>query len=106
MPAPTALLRKPDELAEALATPLPAEDDFLIDAEASGANPDNAVATTVVENDVDMDGIPSFPPQAKSADGPYSSETRKVLIPPHRMTPLKKAWPDMYPPLVEHLHLR
>ena len=33
-------------------------------------------------------------------------ETRKIPIPPHRMTPLKSAWPEIYPPLVEHLHLQ
>jgi RNA-binding protein PNO1 len=33
-------------------------------------------------------------------------ETRKVPIPPHRMTPLKASWPKIYPPLVEHLQLQ
>lgn len=28
-------------------------------------------------------------------DGPARVETRKVPIPPHRMTPLKAAWPKM-----------
>lgn len=32
--------------------------------------------------------------------------SRKIPIPPHRMTPLKSAWPKLYPPLVEHLHLQ
>lgn len=34
------------------------------------------------------------------------NESRKVSIPPHRMTPLKTAWPKMFPPLVEHLLLQ
>lgn len=29
-----------------------------------------------------------------------------MLIPPHRMTPLKLAWPKIYPPLVENLKLQ
>ena len=33
-------------------------------------------------------------------------ETRKVPIPPHRMTPLKQNWATIYPPLVEHLKLQ
>ena len=33
-------------------------------------------------------------------------EIRKVPVPPHRMTPLKQAWPSIYPPLVEHLKLQ
>lgn len=33
-------------------------------------------------------------------------ETRKIAVPPHRMTPLKHAWNSIYPPLVEHLKLQ
>ncbi|CAK9437637.1 uncharacterized protein LODBEIA_P20150 [Lodderomyces beijingensis] len=33
-------------------------------------------------------------------------ESRKVPIPPHRMTPLKNVWTKIYPPLVEHLKLQ
>lgn len=36
----------------------------------------------------------------------HRSETRKVPVPPHRMTPLKNSWPKIYPPLVEHLKLQ
>ncbi len=54
---------------------------------------------------IDEEGRPSFPP-AKNIERAHRSETRKVLIPPHRMTPLKSAWPKIYPPLVEHLKLQ
>jgi len=54
---------------------------------------------------IDEEGRPRFPP-AKNVDGPHIAETRKVLIPPHRMTPLKTSWLKMYPPLVEHLKLQ
>ena len=53
----------------------------------------------------DEEGRPKFPP-AKNVDGIHTAETRKVLIPPHRMTPLKASWPKIYPPLVEHLRLQ
>lgn len=33
-------------------------------------------------------------------------DTRKIPIPPHRMTPLKQSWTSIYPPLVEHLKLQ
>ncbi|RJE17784.1 hypothetical protein PHISCL_09881, partial [Aspergillus sclerotialis] len=33
-------------------------------------------------------------------------ETRKVPIPPHRFSPIKAAWPKIYPPLCEHLQLQ
>ena len=54
---------------------------------------------------IDEEGRPQFAP-AKDSDGPYRVETRKVPIPPHRMTPLKASWPKIYPPLVEHLKLQ
>lgn len=54
---------------------------------------------------VDEEGRPRFAP-AKNTDGPTRVESRKVPIPPHRMTPLKASWPKIYPPLVEHLKLQ
>ncbi|KEY71639.1 hypothetical protein S7711_08105 [Stachybotrys chartarum IBT 7711] len=48
---------------------------------------------------------PSFAP-AKDIDPITRSETRKIPVPPHRMTPLKQNWPSIYPPLVEHLKLQ
>jgi RNA-binding protein PNO1 len=70
---------------------------------------------------VDEEGRPRFPAakntvniplqsQTSSAkfmqDGPRRVETRKVPIPPHRLSPLKAAWTKLYPPLVEHLKLQ
>jgi RNA-binding protein PNO1 len=54
---------------------------------------------------VDEEGRPKFP-QAKNTDGPTRVETRKVPIPPHRLSPLKAHWAQIYPPLVEHLKLQ
>lgn len=54
---------------------------------------------------MDVEGRPQFPP-AKPVDGPYRVQTRKVPIPPHRVSPLKATWPKIYPPLVEHLQLQ
>ena len=54
---------------------------------------------------IDEEGRPKFPP-AKEVARKHIAETRKVLIPPHRITPLQSAWPKMYPPLVEHLKLQ
>ena len=33
-------------------------------------------------------------------------ESRRIPIPPHRLTPLKKDWLKIITPLVEHLHLQ
>ena len=85
---------------------------FAVDASSSYISAD-LLATTAepsatihdVEMQNDDEARPSFPP-AKDAGCYQNSETRKVLIPQHRMTPLKSAWPKIYPPLVEHLKLQ
>ncbi|MCJ1281960.1 pre-rRNA-processing protein pno1 [Xylographa opegraphella] len=112
MPAPTALLRRPDDLKEAQATPLPQDDDddFFLDV-SNAAPPPNltSLASRSLQEDTEMqideEGRPKFPP-TKNVNGQHISETRKVPIPPHRMTPLKTSWPKIYPPLVEHLKLQ
>ncbi|KAL9587359.1 MAG: hypothetical protein Q9212_000286 [Teloschistes hypoglaucus] len=110
MPAPTALLRRPEELAEASAVPLPLDKDDQGDIVVNHAvtAPENTVSLEIgqgLEMQVDEDGRPRFPP-AKSVGAVHRAETRKILVPPHRMTPLKFAWPKVYPPLVEHLKLQ
>jgi len=86
------------------------DDDFLIDATNTQTTdsiiPAVAPKTTEdVEMQIDEEGRPKFPP-AKNTGDLHVSETRKVPIPPHRMTPLKTSWPKIYPPLVEHLMLQ
>ena len=54
---------------------------------------------------IDEEGRPRFPP-AQEVEKVHTAESRKVTIPPHRMTPLKSSWPKIYPPLVEHLKLQ
>lgn len=110
MPAPTALLRKPEELADAANVPLPTEDqddELLLDAPSEV--PIEAGAVQPAEGDtemtVDEEGRPRFAP-AKQHETDFKVESRKVPIPPHRVSPLKAAWPKMYPPLVEHLKLQ
>lgn len=53
----------------------------------------------------DEEGRPRFAAASTTAEA-VRVEQRKVPIPPHRMTPLKAAWPKIYPPLVEHLKLQ
>lgn len=54
---------------------------------------------------IDEEGRPVFTPE-RNTNSVYRVETRKVPVPPHRMTPLKANWPKIYPPLVEHLKLQ
>ncbi|TRX96585.1 hypothetical protein FHL15_002487 [Xylaria flabelliformis] len=53
---------------------------------------------------VDEEGRPHFP-QVQNDDGSFRIQSRKVPVPPHRFSPLKSNWPQIYPPLVEHLKL-
>lgn len=86
------------------------EDDVLIDA--TTTVPGDASSTAQQpepaqdsEMRIDEEGRPVFTP-AKDTNRVYRVETRKVPVPPHRMTPLKASWPKIYPPLVEHLKLQ
>lgn len=54
---------------------------------------------------LDESGKPRFVPEAQ-AGMKVKLESRKVPVPPHRMTPLKNTWMKIYPPLVDHLKLQ
>lgn len=50
---------------------------------------------------------PAFPPLPASAQRTtLKSEMRRIPIPPHRMTPLKKDWVNIFSPLTEMLQLQ
>ena len=63
---------------------------------------------------IDVDGTdiappteaPSFGPAPASAGQTLRSETRRVAIPPHRMSPLKRDWINIFGPLTEILGLQ
>lgn len=107
MPAPTALLRAPELLAaEQTLAPIHDENDAPIDTAMTTTEPGAALETTQdTEMTIDADGRPVFAPE-KTLAQVHRAETRKVPVPPHRFTPLKSAWPQIYPPLVEHLKLQ
>ena len=111
MPAPTAL-KQAEDAPLALDVPLPVEgndEEFLLDA--PDALPTDADVLVPVEESnengmaIDEEGRPRFAP-ARDIDPVTRVETRKIPIPPHRMTPLKQSWTSIYPPLVEHLKLQ
>ncbi|CBF81194.1 hypothetical protein AN5785.2 [Aspergillus nidulans FGSC A4] len=111
MPAPTALRAASD--ASTTETPIAPhaqehDEEILIDVQPSN-NADDVLASANSAEDTDMridlEGRPVFTP-AKDTPAAYRVETRKVPVPPHRMTPLKANWPKIYPPLVEHLKLQ
>ncbi|KZL86061.1 pre-rrna-processing protein pno1, partial [Colletotrichum incanum] len=112
MPAPTAIKQ-----AETAAPPFEAalqepqqDEELLLDAPTLPEEMD-AILPSVPQNGeegemvVDEENRPRFAP-ARDIDPVTRIETRKVPVPPHRFTPLKSAWPKIYPPLVEHLKLQ
>ncbi|CAI5756237.1 unnamed protein product [Candida verbasci] len=54
---------------------------------------------------LDESGKPKFLQQSESKMK-VKLESRKIPVPPHRMTPLKNVWTKIYPPLVDHLKLQ
>lgn len=71
----------------------------------NGILPASSVPAVDGEMQIDEEGRPRFTPE-RPQDVAYRVQSRKVPIPPHRMTPLKASWPKIYPPLVEHLKLQ
>jgi len=110
MPAPTALIRAPDQLAQELShtsldptQPQPS-DSMALDL----TNPSDTLTQPSITADsmhIDTEGRPTFAPEHVNPTI-HRAESRKVPVPPHRMTPLKASWPKIYPPLVEHLKLQ
>lgn len=108
MPAPTALQRAaPEEIAQNLnETPVATnneDDEMLISTTDAPAVQDAAQQSE--DTAMTVDSQPLFAAE-KATNAHVRSESRKVAVPPHRWTPLKNAWPKVYPPLVEHLKLQ
>ena len=114
MPAPTMLQRKPDvdiEVgAQNIPLPEPVDEDILVDQDVISTVTQAAPTAPASQSEdtpmqIDEEGRPRFPP-ASAETTALRIQSRKVPVPPHRMTPLKSSWPKIYPPLVEHLRLQ
>ncbi|EIE76181.1 hypothetical protein RO3G_00885 [Rhizopus delemar RA 99-880] len=75
------------------------EDDVLIDASAVPTSSSDVVMEEVKDK-------PSFTPASAAEEKKVTKGQRKIPIPPHRMSPLKRHWLDLYSPLVEHMKLQ
>ncbi|KAJ9134101.1 pre-rrna-processing protein pno1 [Pleurostoma richardsiae] len=108
MPAPTAL-KQPLEADAPADIPLPSasnDEELLLDAPSLDAAAQPAAPAADEDSmAIDEEGRPRFAP-AKDAGLVTRAETRKVPIPPHRMSACKAQWSKIYPPLVEHLKLQ
>ena len=123
MPAPTALQRAPEPLADEhsyhdVSPPGVGEDEDIIittsnpndeTSEEQPPSPTQDEPRTAESMDLDADTTnssrPLFSPE-KASKSTRRIEERRVRVPPHRISPLKTHWPKIYPPLVEHLHLQ
>lgn len=113
MAAPTA--RK--DVAPQAAQPQQAEEELLIDTTTVPTQQEDVPKPAAEDEDMeetqpesstvvlDETGKPKFAAATKSGMK-VKIESRKVAVPPHRMTPLKNTWVKIYPPLVEHLKLQ
>ncbi|KAK6198506.1 uncharacterized protein RJT21DRAFT_48767 [Scheffersomyces amazonensis] len=83
------------------------EDEMLIDANVVPSTEETPESSKDESKGVvlDVTGKPKFSAASK-AGMKVKLESRKVAVPPHRMTPLKGVWPKIYPPLVDHLKLQ
>ncbi|KAG2192892.1 uncharacterized protein EV154DRAFT_436772 [Mucor mucedo] len=94
--APTLMSKKTQKTVQA------DEDDVIIDATALPSRP--------VEDDVTMEegssDKPNFAPASAAELKKVVKGSRKIPIPPHRMSPLKRHWLEIYSPLVEHMKLQ
>ncbi|KAI5961869.1 PNO1 [Candida pseudojiufengensis] len=82
------------------------DDEMLIDTENVPIT--STDSTTQISNttpDLDETGKPKFTTESNS-NMKVKLESRKVPVPPHRMTPLKNVWTKIFPPLVDHLKLQ
>lgn len=77
-------------------------------ASAKADNEDDEVMIDSGEGAIPTDSAaPAFPPLPASAQrSTLKSEMRRVPIPPHRMTPLKKDWVNIFGPLTEMMGLQ
>jgi RNA-binding protein PNO1 len=75
--------------------------------ESAGAEDDEVMIDANSTEGLPASSAPAFPPLSAEAQRTLlKSETRRIPIPPHRMTPLKKDWVNIFGPLTEILGLQ
>ncbi|KAJ7444845.1 hypothetical protein FB451DRAFT_1189380 [Mycena latifolia] len=102
--------------------PGPGHAEMTVDSEGEDANPTASTSTSappppppdddelmidIEPSTVPLSSAPAFAPlPADAGKSALKSETRRIAIPPHRMTPLKKEWINVFGPLTEILGLQ
>ncbi|KAJ2611759.1 pre-rRNA-processing protein pno1 [Coemansia sp. RSA 1365] len=69
---------------------------------------DQLLTTTVASNNTESHSNekPNFGPLSGKDVRNNRGEFRRIRVPPHRLTPLKRDWLKIYSPIVEHLKLQ
>ncbi|WWC65036.1 pre-rRNA-processing protein PNO1 [Kwoniella dejecticola CBS 10117] len=82
------------------------DDDVLIQSSSADAGPSNATVTGGAAAEGSSSGSGFKPLPQSQTNGVLKGEFRRIPIPPHRMTPLKKEWVNLYTPMVDMLGLQ
>jgi RNA-binding protein PNO1 len=115
MPAPTALQRAPEALAqeeEVAMTEAPAEevggvllDPTAIEETVTALQVQEPTQDADAPMQIDEEGRPKFAPAKDTSLGISKVETRKIAVPPHRFSPLKNNWIQIYTRMWHARHL-
>eukprot|EP00041_Stephanoeca_diplocostata_P014011 m.251680 g.251680 ORF g.251680 m.251680 type:complete len:279 (-) comp19542_c0_seq3:77-913(-) len=63
-------------------------------------------AQKTLESSRETDGKPQFPALSAKQMAGGKSQSRRVPVPPHRLTPLRESWLKIFTPIVQHMHLQ
>jgi len=91
-------------LADALSAPVTADDDAVMLDESTAAVAQDIGRKPTAQGG-HGGGLLDFKEVKDHGAKKGLTQTAKVPIPPHRMTPLKRSWPTLYSPLVEEMGL-
>ncbi|KAJ2714877.1 pre-rRNA-processing protein pno1 [Coemansia spiralis] len=79
------------------------DDEVIISADQLVAS---TAAAPAAEGAIEEAGKPDFAPLSAKDERGKRVEIRRVRVPPHRLSPLKRDWMKIYTPVVEHLGLQ
>ena len=81
------------------------EEDVVIDYSVSHTSGDAMDEEATGEGMAHADGVPSFPALSRSEMNGSKRSRRKLLVPHHRLQPLRKNWMEICDPIVNHMKL-
>ncbi|WWC72744.1 pre-rRNA-processing protein PNO1 [Kwoniella pini CBS 10737] len=94
--------KKPSKVSESMDVD---DDEILIaSSSSSSSNVIQQNTTTTINGESSGSGFKPLP--QSQTNGVLKGEFRRIPIPPHRMTPLKKEWVNLYTPMVDMLGLQ